>query len=344
MTIRSLKQGGFDMERLIPASFHRHGNVVLSAVWYMFFALTFLVFCGEAAADGFISLKSYNYQNHYVRHRNYLGEITTVSSPLDFDDSSFKMVKGLAGDNTVSFESKNYPGYYLRHQGFRIKLHRPDGSDLFRHDASFRVMQGMGNPSWSSFESVNYPGYFLRHRNFQLYIERGEGDLFRKDCTFKIVDGSDTQSGTQVNIQPAPGEYLSLRSYNYPNHYIRHRNYLGEITTISSQLDFDDSSFKMVKGLAGSKTVSFESKNYPGYYLRHQGFRIKLHRPDGSDLFRNDASFKVAHGLADSSWNSFESVNYPGYFLRHRNFQLYIERGEDDLFRKDCTFRVERTR
>jgi hypothetical protein len=145
-----------------------------------------MILCGQAAAGDFVSLQSFNYPDHYVRHRNYLGEITTVKSRLDIADSSFKMVQGLAGGNTVSFESKNYPGHYLRHQGFRIKLHRMDGSALFRKDASFRVVQGLADRSWKSFESVNYPGYFLRHRNYHLYIERGEGDLFRKDCTFKM--------------------------------------------------------------------------------------------------------------------------------------------------------------
>ncbi|NTU41577.1 MAG: hypothetical protein HGA78_00685 [Nitrospirales bacterium] len=99
-----------------------------------------------------------------------------------------------------------------------------------------------------------------------------------------------------------------------------------------------------IQGPAGGNTISFESRNYPGHYLRHQGFRIKLHRSDGSELFRNDASFRMVRGLADSSWNSFESVNYLGHFLRHRDFHLYLERGEGDLFRKDCTFRVKKAR
>ncbi len=154
---------------------------------YSIFLVTLIIIlCGQATAEDFVSLQSYNYPDHYIRHRNYLGEITTVKSQLDIDDSSFRIVRGLSGGDTISFESKNFPGYYLRHQKFRIKLHRPDGSDLFRSDASFRVVQGMAHPSWNSFESVNYPKYFLRHRNFHLYIERGDGDLFRKDCTFKI--------------------------------------------------------------------------------------------------------------------------------------------------------------
>jgi len=150
--------------------------------------LLVVVFYGQAEAEGFIALKSYNYRDHYIRHQSYLGEITPVSSALDIADSSFQKVPGLAGGNSVSFESRNYPGHYLRHQNFRIKLHKPDGSDLFRKDASFRAVPGLADPSWNSFESVNYPGYYLRHRNFHLYIEKGEGDLFRKDCTFRGVD------------------------------------------------------------------------------------------------------------------------------------------------------------
>jgi hypothetical protein len=169
--------------------------------YYVVLILTIMIiFCGQVAADDFVSLKSYNYPDHYIRHRNYLGEITTISSQLDIDDSSFRIVKGLAGGKTISFESQNYPGYYLRHQGFRIKLHRPDGSELFRNDASFRVVKGLADSSWRSFESLNYPGYFLRHRNFQLYIEQGDGDLFRKDCTFKIVRDKSLQGQSQQSV------------------------------------------------------------------------------------------------------------------------------------------------
>jgi hypothetical protein len=147
-----------------------------------------LVCFSPALADGFVTLRSINYPDHFIRHRNYLGEITPVASDLDRADASFRMVPGLAGGDSVSFESKNYPGHYLRHQDFRIKLHPADSSSLFRNDASFRVKPGLANASWGSFESVNYPGYHLRHRNYHLYIEQGDGDLYRKDCTFKVLE------------------------------------------------------------------------------------------------------------------------------------------------------------
>ena len=133
------------------------------------------------------SMQSYNYRDHYIRHRNYLGEITRISTSLDKQDASFKLVTGLAGGSSVSFESVNYPGYFLRHQNFRMKLHKFENTQLFRQDASFRVVEGRADRSWRSFESVNYPGHYIRHRNFHLYLERGSGDLFRKDVTFQIT-------------------------------------------------------------------------------------------------------------------------------------------------------------
>ncbi len=133
---------------------------------------------------------------------------------------------------------------------------------------------------------------------------------------------------------------ISLQSYNYPNFYIRHQYFFGELTVISSTLDKQDATFKIVPGLADPSYVSFESLNYPNYYLRHQNFRIKLHRETPDQLFKEDASFKIVPGLADSYTVSFESYNYPGFYIRHRNFHLYLERGNTDLFRKDATFSI----
>ncbi len=134
------------------------------------------------------TIQSFNFRDHYIRHRNYLGEITRIVSDLDVRDASFNIVSGLAGGTSISFESVNYPGHYLRHQGFRVMLHRLSNDQLFRQDASFKRVSGLANGTWTSFESVNYPGYFIRHKNFHLHVERGNSDLFRKDATFRIVN------------------------------------------------------------------------------------------------------------------------------------------------------------
>lgn len=140
------------------------------------------------------------------------------------------------------------------------------------------------------------------------------------------------------SIPIAFSETYSFESYNYPEHYIRHKNYMGEISEINSNLDKKDATFRVVRGLAG-KCNSFESVNYPGHYLRHQNYRIKLHKTDGSDLFQKDATFCIKPGLADAEHRSFESYNYPNHYLRHKNYHLYIEEDHGDLFNRDATFK-----
>ena len=146
----------------------------------------------------------------------------------------------------------------------------------------------------------------------------------------------------------APGATVALRSANYRDRYIRHRRFMGEISKIVSALDKKDSSFKIVRGLAG-KGISFESVNYPGYFLRHQGFALKLHKKEGSDLYKKDASFMVKRGLSGRGY-SLESINYPGYYIRHCSFQLFIDdnkgrnkkcAADDRTFRGDVSFAVE---
>ncbi|VVB68632.1 Alpha-L-arabinofuranosidase B (ABFB) domain protein [uncultured archaeon] len=63
------------------------------------------------------------------------------------------------------------------------------------------------------------------------------------------------------------GKAVSIQSYNYPGNYIRHAYGPGEITEISSNLDKQDPTFKIVPGFAGwdGNIVSFESLNYPGH-------------------------------------------------------------------------------
>lgn len=166
----------------------------------------------------------------------------------------------------------------------------------------------------------------------EMYIHLNSGEIvtlpYSRADVKKITYGGPGISASSV----------TLMSHNYPNLAIRHRNFLGEISEISSELDQLDTTFRVVKGLADSSAISFESVNYPGYYLRHQNYRIKLHKNDGSRLFLEDATFRGVPGLADGSKYSFESFNYPNHYIRHKNFMLYIDQGNDDLFRNDVTF------
>jgi hypothetical protein len=145
--------------------------------------------------------------------------------------------------------------------------------------------------------------------------------------------------GGHYTVTLSASSAISLRSNNVPSSFIRHRNERAELSTISSDLDRRDATFRIVPGLADSNLVSLESTNFPDHFLRHQNFELKLQRRGSDQLFRDDATFGVKTGLADPGGMSFESRNFPGFFLRHANFRVRLDRNDgSELFQKDATF------
>ena len=108
-------------------------------------------------------------------------------------------------------------------------------------------------------------------------------------------------------------QFASFKSYNIPDHYIRHKNFLGYLEPITDDLGKKDATYKLVPGLANSNCSSFESVNFPGHFLRHENFRLKLVRRINQRLFREDATFCIVSGLFDNNASSFESLNFPGH-------------------------------
>ncbi|WP_051751533.1 AbfB domain-containing protein [Streptosporangium amethystogenes] len=131
-------------------------------------------------------------RGHYIRHANYLGEISRVASAVDRADASFDVVEGLAARAHVSFRSANLPNHYLRHQNFRLVLSEfTPGDRLMHEDATFMSVAGLVFPLWSSFRSYNYPKLYIRHRDFHLYVSEinaNSPEPDRSDATFLPVD------------------------------------------------------------------------------------------------------------------------------------------------------------
>jgi hypothetical protein len=146
--------------------------------------------------------------------------------------------------------------------------------------------------------------------------------------------------------------FVSLRALDFPDRFIRHQNFLGELTSIVSELDKNDATFSSINDFGvGTQARIRPATNFSLMCLRHQDFRIKLHefnppisgpnsRPETPEekLLREDCTFTVRGGLADSAGISFESVNVPGHFIRHRDFHLFLEPANSDLARRDATF------
>ena len=143
----------------------------------------------------------------------------------------------------------------------------------------------------------------------------------------------------------------SLSSLNFPDRFIRHQNFLGELTPIVSELDKADATFSSINDFRVGTVAQIRPSNFSTMCLRHQDFRIKLHefnppisgpnpRPETPEeqLLREDCTFTIRQGLADSAGVSFESINFPGRFIRHRDFHLFLEPADSDLARRDATF------
>ena len=133
---------------------------------------------------------------------------------------------------------------------------------------------------------------------------------------------------------------FQLQSHNFRNNYIRHRDFLGELTTLRTDQDKQDSLFTIVASSRGQNQVVLRSVNNPKRYLRHQDFRIKLQEPAGPNdhVFWNDATFFEEPGLADSSGVSFRSSNFPNRYIRHRDFHLFVEPVDSPQSQSDATF------
>ena len=174
-----------------------------------------------------ISLRSVNFQDRFVRHIDFLGELTPVVNELDKSDSTFEMVPGLADSQFVSFRSVNFPTHFLRHQGFRLKLQESNPAPgaphdrLFAEDATFIRRPGLagpGDPSLASFASFNFQDRFIRHKDFHVFIESANDDLARNDSTFVIVGGDTAtfDSGPVTSDLPLGGSvHLVMRRNGY---------------------------------------------------------------------------------------------------------------------------------
>ena len=127
-------------------------------------------------------------------------------------DTGFIFVDELSGSIYSAFQ---FLGFYLH-----PKVPHPDPR-VELEDATYDVRPGMkcrpGTKS-VSLRSRNYPRRWMRHQNSRIKFDeydRGSAppsELFMNDASFEMVPG-------------LAGKCISFRSVNYPDRYIRHRNF-----------------------------------------------------------------------------------------------------------------------
>lgn len=134
------------------------------------------------------------------------------------------------------FESFNIKGTYISHtlSGSIIIDNEFTTSPL--QDSEWRLIPGLADSSCVSFESVNNPGYYLRHRNGELELAKKSDDsLMKADSTWRMKEGL------------ADNSLISIESYNIAGNYMRHRDGKLYITSITSEIDKADATFRQIK-------------------------------------------------------------------------------------------------
>jgi len=144
-------------------------------------------------------------------------------------------------------------------------------------------------PNMLMFQSKNFPSRYITANGINQQVRLEEGV-------------------SVVSIRPGiVSGTVSLGPIGQPNAVFRHSGFVLSTNIIDgSDIQKQDSSFRIVKGLADSAGISFQSYNYPNRYLRHSGFGFFLHPKEGNQTYLDDATFykrdvpsnlKIMYGL-----------------------------------------------
>ncbi|MGX1910149.1 glycoside hydrolase family 43 protein [Streptomyces phaeochromogenes] len=293
---------------------------------------------------------SVNSSGHNVIMVNYTSDFVTASAPQVFFDPGYDVIDG---NMAVGVNGVNYL-FFKKNQTLvaaRSSSLAPGSFSEF----SAGVAHG-GTEAPTVFKSLTSNTWYLW------------GDTYTPNGVFYAWQSSNLASGTWTALdqktytQPVNSKHCGiatittaeynnllakwgaptwnrLKSYNFPDRYVRHANYAARIDTYPFDL-YTDSQWKLVPGLADSSGVSFQSVNYPTRYLRHYNYQLQLDVNDGTSTYAGDATFYRTAGLADSSWSSFRSYNNPTRYVRHANYVLRIDPISTSTEQQDATFRV----
>jgi hypothetical protein len=151
----------------------------------------------------FVEFRAITPRNHFIRHRNGLGELTRKEAPAD--DFRFALIpRGQQG--RVALRSKNFPRLFLRHRDFWVHLEGPAGPNdrQFAEDATFLLVPGLADPDAVSFQASNFDDRFLRHRDFHLVVEPLESTEAARDATF-VQQSPSVIIDPGTELEPADG-------------------------------------------------------------------------------------------------------------------------------------------
>jgi YVTN family beta-propeller protein len=194
--------------------------------------------------------------------------------------------------SVVSLTASALPDYSIAVDGAGLGVLAQTATADAAH-TQFIVRDGLADANCVTFESVAAPGQVLRHYAYRLMLGTSDGsDLFKNDATFCPQTG-------------LSGSGISLRSKNYPDRVVRHRDYQVWIDPVTTDAQFSsDATFvaNYVPPVVGAVTAPVASSTgavtytatstYPGALQYQWNFG------DGSGDSGFSASPSVSHSYA----------------------------------------------
>ncbi|WP_255950174.1 glycoside hydrolase family 43 protein [Streptomyces odontomachi] len=293
---------------------------------------------------------SVNSSGHNVIMVNHTTDFVTASSPQVFFDPGYEVIDG---DMAVGVNGYNY--LFFKKSGGLVAARSTSLDPGSFTEFSGSVSHG-GTEAPTVYKSLTSSTWYLWG---DTYTPNG---VFYAWQSSNLASGSWTALDQKTYTQPVNSKHCGiatittteydnliakwgaptwnrLKSHNFPDRYVRHSDYVGQIDTYPIE-PYLDSLWKLVPGLADGSGVSFQSVNYPTRYLRHYDYQLQLDVNDGTSTFAADATFYRTSGLADSSWASFRSYNNPTRYIRHYDYVLRIDPISTATEQQDATFHV----
>jgi Alpha-L-arabinofuranosidase B (ABFB) domain len=122
--------------------------------------------------------------------------------------------------SAFNFEAINFRGFFIRHRNFFGELTKQDEGPI-EDFAFFLEIRDPFRNDLVSFSSVNFLGKYLRHSDFRIRLDdippvtgnHATLFLFLQDSSFFMVQGLADPNG------------VSFRSFNFPDRFLRHRDF-----------------------------------------------------------------------------------------------------------------------
>lgn len=143
------------------------------------------------AQQDVVALRAYQPTNFFVMHHDFRGRADALKSTQDARDTRVEIVAGLADPKCISLRAVSPPDHYYKQAFFRIVLAKRLDEPRFREDATFCIEAGL-----------------------------------EKAILAEAKSKANAFVGTNGNGS-AKVKAISIRSYNFPNRFIRHRH--GEL-------------------------------------------------------------------------------------------------------------------